>query len=110
MRCVWSNAKKVNQPGSDIWKTAEYLARCWERKFVNIRSDPDVELLWGENRLKTGAKKSPRIRERDAPLRKVQRMGITSNISPKPSPSPNITARGLISIDSDVKMSPVRLT
>ena len=57
-----------------------------------------------------GAKKSPRIRNRDGPVRPVQKMSNTSNIFPKPFAGSNITARDFMSIESDVKTSPVRLT
>ena len=57
-----------------------------------------------------GTKKSPRIRERDGPSRQVQRLRNISNISPNPSPIYNITTRGFMSVDSDVKIHPVRLT
>ena len=40
MRLVWSNAKKFNQPGSNIYKSAELLRRDWARIFSKVKKDP----------------------------------------------------------------------
>ena len=39
MRLVWGNAKKFNQPGSKIYKSAEFLRREWSRIFWKSRKE-----------------------------------------------------------------------
>ena len=46
MRLVWSNAKKFNQPGSNINKSADFLRREWTRVFSKVKMDPAAVKIW----------------------------------------------------------------
>ena len=77
MNLVWSNAKRLNEPGSKIFKHAGYLSRAWNRRFLKVSIDPAVGMLWSEETRPSWLKKSPRVRERDAGSRQM----ITSNLN-----------------------------
>ena len=44
MRLVWSNAKKFNKPGSNIYKSAEWLGRKWNQEFIKMKKDPAAKI------------------------------------------------------------------
>ena len=60
MRLVWSNAKKFNEPGSDIYKSAERLRRDWARIFRKVKQDPAVVKIWAKKARRSKPKRSPR--------------------------------------------------
>ena len=70
MKLVWSNAKKFNLPGSNIFNAAGFLCRTWNRKFATIRKDPEVTKLWGRKSRRSKPKKSPRVRDRETCIRR----------------------------------------
>ena len=60
MRLVWSNAKKFNGAGSNIYRSAEFLRREWIVTFRNLKKDPVVSKLWARKARRSRPKRSPR--------------------------------------------------
>ena len=63
MKLVWSKAKVFNQPGSDIYKSAEFLCNAWSKSYASVRNDPVVLTLWGKKTQRLRKKKSLRNRK-----------------------------------------------
>ena len=60
MRLVWNNAKKFNQPGSNIYRSAEFLRKEWNKIFRSVKRDPSASKLWAKKARRSKPKKSPR--------------------------------------------------
>ena len=63
MNLIWSNAKAFNRPGSDIFKSAEFLCNVWKKRFASVRNDPVISMLGGKKALRSRKKNSPRNRK-----------------------------------------------
>ena len=59
MNLIWSNAKKFNGEGSNIFKDAETIGRIWSRMFAKIKNDPIISRIWGR-KTRRSKPKSPK--------------------------------------------------
>ena len=59
MKLIWSNAKKFNIIGSDIYSAAEGMNSIWNRMFTTVKNDPMVSRIWQRKTRRSKSKKFP---------------------------------------------------